>query len=106
MSAHASHRIHANSVAAYRVEEPRLSARAAAILAWVAEHGPHTDREIAYGMGFGENLNAVRPRVTEMLEPPHARLMEVCSRRCPVTGKNVRVVDVRRARWTQPERLS
>jgi hypothetical protein len=106
MSAHAEHRMHENSVAAFREEEPKLSARAAAILEWVRTHGPHTDREIAYGMGFGENLNAVRPRITELMESPHARLMEVCSRRCPKTGKTVRVVDVRRARWKQPELLS
>lgn len=106
MGAHAEHRMHANSLAAHRAEEAKLSKRAAAILAWVRAHGPHTDREIAYGMGFGENLNAVRPRITELMEAPCARLMEVCSRRCPVTGKSVRVVDVNRPRWTQPELLS
>lgn len=98
MSAHAQHRMHEHSLATFREEEPKLSKRAAAIRAWVERHGPHTDREIAYGMGFGENLNAVRPRITEMLEAPGAVLMQVCSRRCPVTGKPVRVVDVNRPR--------
>lgn len=95
---HASHVMHANSIATYREEAPKLKGRAAAILAWIELHGPHTDREIAYGMGFGENLNAVRPRITELLELPHAKLMEVCTVRCPVTRKPVRKVDLRRPR--------
>lgn len=88
--------IHPNSLAAFHSEEPRLSKRASAILAWITEAGPRTDRQIAYGMGFGENLNAVRPRCSELIQA--GLLMEVCSRKCPVTGKTVRVVDVRRAR--------
>lgn len=90
---HLAHRMHDNSVAAYRVEEPKLSARAAAVLAWIVQHGPHTDRQVAYGMGFGENLNAVRPRITELIEL--CKLMEVCSVTCPVTHKTVRKVDIR-----------
>jgi hypothetical protein len=98
MSAHASHEMHRNSLDAYHTEEPKLSKRAAAVLAWVERHGPHTDREIAYGMGFGENLNAVRPRITELLEAPHAKLMDVGDVICPVSKKRVRRVDVRRPR--------
>lgn len=88
--------MHRNSLEAYRTEEPRLSRRGAAVLAWVREHGPHTDREVAYGMGFGENLNAVRPRITELIEL-HI-LMEVGDVVCPVTRKSVRRVDIRRPR--------
>jgi hypothetical protein len=94
---HLTHRMHEHSVAAFRAEEVKLGRRAQAIVAWIEEHGPHTDREIAYGMGFGENLNAVRPRVTELVEE-HKRLMQVCSRVDPVTRKTVRVVDIRRPR--------
>lgn len=94
--AHAAHRMHDNSLATYRSEEVKLSRRAEAVLDWITEHGPHTDRQVAYGMGFGENLNAVRPRITELLEA--ARLMEVGNVRCPVTKKTVRRVDIRRAR--------
>jgi hypothetical protein len=90
---HAAHRMHDNSISAFRAEEPKLSARAAAVLAWITQHGPHTDREIAYGMGFGENLNAVRPRITELIEL--AKLMEVCDVTCPITRKTVRKVDIR-----------
>jgi hypothetical protein len=87
---------HPNSVNAYHAEETKLSKRAEAVLAWITKHGPHTDREIAYGMGFGENLNAVRPRITELLGI--CKLMEVCNRKCPITKKTVRVLDIRRAR--------
>lgn len=88
--------VHQHSIEAYYAEQPKLSKRAAAILEWIYKHGPKTDREVAYGMGFGENLNAVRPRLTELIEAN--KLMEVTSRKCEITGKTVRVVDVRRAR--------
>jgi predicted HTH transcriptional regulator len=89
---HLAHNVHANSLAAYEAEETKLSARAQAVLAWISQHGPHTDREVMKGMGFQEP-NSVRPRITELIDA--GKLMEVCSRRCPVTGKSVRVVDVR-----------
>lgn len=88
--------VHANSVAAYHSEEVKLSTRAEAVYAWVEKHGPHTDREIAYGMGFGENMNAIRPRCSELIDA--GRFIEVCNRKCPVTGKTVRVVDISKPR--------
>lgn len=87
---HASHVMHSNSVEAYHAEESRLSKRARAVLAWVTRHGPMTDRQIAYGMGYGENLNACRPRISELIEDGF--LVEVGNIRCPVTGKTVRKV--------------
>jgi hypothetical protein len=91
--------VHDNSIAAYRSEEPRLSRRAEAVLAWITAHGPHTDREVMEGMGFREP-NSVRPRITELIDA--SKLMEVGNVRCPVTGKTVRRVDIRRPRWVQP----
>lgn len=85
--------VHDNSIQAYRSQEEKLSRRAEAVLEWISIHGPHTDREVAYGMGFGENLNAVRPRITELIDAN--KLMEVCNVKCPVTQKTVRKVDVR-----------
>ena len=87
--------MHQNSLAAYRVEEPRLSKRATAILAWITEAGPRTDRQVMQGMGFTD-MNAVRPRITELIDA-HL-LMEVGDITCPVTGKRVRRVDIRRPR--------
>lgn len=101
--------MHANSLSAYHSEEVKLSKRAEAVLAWIQLHGPHTDREVMQGMGFAEP-NAVRPRITELIDA--GRLMEVGDVRCPVTGKTVRRVDIRRARQaplfsdSQPERQS
>lgn len=92
---HASRRMHDNSLSAYRVEETKLSRRAEAVLAWITQHGPHTDREVMRGMGFSEP-NAVRPRITELIDA--GKLMEVGGIRCPVTGKTVRRVDIRRPR--------
>lgn len=88
--------IHDNSIQAFHEEEPKLSKRAEAIYQWILEHGPRTDREICREMGFGQDMNAVRPRCTELLQA--GRLMEVCNRKCPVTGKRVRVVDISRPR--------
>lgn len=90
--------MHENSVAAYHAEESKLSRRARAILAYITLAGPRTDRQVMQEMGFSEP-NSVRPRITELIEA--GKLMEVCSRRCEITGKSVRVVDIRRPRWQQ-----
>ncbi len=87
--------MHVNSLASYRAEEPKLSRRATAVLQWVSEHGPHTDREVMAGMGFTD-MNSVRPRITELIDA-HL-LMEVGDVVCPTTRKKVRRVDIRRAR--------
>lgn len=87
--------IHTNSIAAYRSESPKLSKRAEAVLEWITEHGPHTDREVMQGMGFPD-MNNVRPRITELVKL--GKLMEVGDVVCPLTRKSVRRVDVRKAR--------
>jgi predicted HTH transcriptional regulator len=87
--------LHANSVAAYVAEQPKLSKRAQTILEWIVIYGPHTDREVMQRMGFVD-MNNVRPRITELVKL--GRLMEVGDVICPVTKKSVRRVDVRRAR--------
>lgn len=92
---HLTHRMHGHSVAAFRAEEVKLGRRAQAIVAWIEKHGPHTDREVAAGMGF-DHRSAVQPRITELIESN--QLMEVGDVACPVTGKRVRRVDIRRPR--------
>jgi hypothetical protein len=87
-----SAQVHPNSIEAYHSQEAKLSARAEAVLAWIRFHGRATDRQVAYGMGFGENLNAVRPRITELIDA--GLLRETHNVRCHVTGKTVRVVDL------------
>ncbi len=84
--------IHAHSIAAFHAEAEHLSARARNVLEYIRRNGPATDRQTAYALGFGENLNAVRPRVTELISA--RRLAEVRSVLCAITGKRVRVVDV------------
>lgn len=87
--------MHENSLAAFREEGSRLTSRALAVLGWVEQFGPATDREVMRGMGFSDP-NAVRPRLTELVQA--GKLMEVCTRKDEKTGKTVRVVDIRRAR--------
>lgn len=83
--------IHEHSVAAYHEELPRLSRRALAILDWVELHGKATDRDVMQGMGFTD-MNCVRPRITEAVDL--GALVEVGEKRCPVTRKSVRIVDL------------
>lgn len=87
--------MHDNSLQAYREEEVKLSRRAQAVLDWITEHGPSTDRQVMWGMGFTD-MNSVRPRITELIDCN--KLMQVCSVTCPITAKTVRKVDVRKAR--------
>jgi len=93
MTGHAVHRMHENSLDAYGAEREKLGQRAQAVLTWVRDHGPATDRDIMRGLGFTEP-NSVRPRCTELVDA--GLLVEISNRRCPVTGKTVRVVDVPR----------
>lgn len=66
----------------------KLSRRQAAILSWLlTRNRPHTDREVAAGMGYPD-MNAVRPRITELLRM--GVLEEVDAVACPVTRKRVR----------------
>lgn len=83
--------IHEHSVAAYYEELPKLSRRAARVLDWVELHPKVTDREVMIGLGYSD-MNAVRPRCTELVDA--GSLVEVGERRCPVTGKTVRVLDL------------
>lgn len=81
--------IHEHSFAAYHAELPKLSRRAVKVIDWIELHGPSTDRDVMIGMGFTD-MNCVRPRITEALD--RGALAEVGERKCPVTGKTVRVV--------------
>lgn len=85
--------MHTNSLSAYHQERPRLSQRAAEVLGAVVAHGPMSDREIMDALGF-RDPNTVRPRVTELIRC--GLLVEHSAVRCPVTGKTVRRVAVRK----------
>lgn len=83
--------IHANSIAAYHQELPRLSKRAQAIIRWLELHPRSTDREVMVGMGFSD-MNCVRPRITEAIEI--GALVEVGEAVCSYTHKKVRLLDL------------
>lgn len=83
--------IHKHSRSAYHIELPRLSRRAAAIIAWLELHPGKTDREVMLGMGFTD-MNSVRPRITEAIDM--GSLVEVGQRVCPMTRRVVRIVDL------------
>lgn len=78
------------SLAAHEAIKPIATGRRAAIRAWLFEHGPATDREIRDGLYPGQDMNMVRPRVTELL---NARgVIEDGRVRDAVTGMTVRRV--------------
>ena len=82
--------IHPNSMAAYVSSRDLRETRRAAIIRFLREHGPATDREVMRGMGF-DDMNAVRPRLTEAIQKNEA--VEVGRPRFDaLTGKTVRVV--------------
>lgn len=85
--------IHEHSIQSFHQElsSSRIGRRAQKIVAWLRLHGPATDREVKDGLGFAD-MNSVRPRITEAVEA--GLILEVSERRCPVTGKTVRVVDL------------
>lgn len=51
-----------------------------------------TAREIAIKMGFGQDMNKVRPRLTELTEKGKIKVVEL--RCCPVTQRRVAVFKV------------
>lgn len=51
-----------------------------------------TAREIALKMGFGEDMNKVRPRLTELEKT--GKIKAVAKRYCPVTQRTVAVFKV------------
>ena len=86
---------HDNSLAAHqRIEQSSaITGRRAAIVAWLRDHGPATDREVAVGLfGSGADLNMVRPRITELLNA--WALYEVDRVRDKITGMTVRRVGI------------
>ena len=86
---------HPNSSASLAGERGngRLGRRAEAVLIYLsASQDPRTDREVATALGF-DDLNAVRPRITELLEL--GLVVETGSIVCPVTGKTVRMTRAR-----------
>jgi predicted HTH transcriptional regulator len=93
------HRMHEHSLEAYRSERHELSARSQSVFDWLKQHGPATDRQVMFGLGFREP-NSVRPRITELIDSGLVR--EVGSTKDQFSGKTVRRVDVIRS----PEQLS
>jgi hypothetical protein len=82
--------IHPNSMAAYAstmVERESLDGR---ILKLMADGKPRTDRQIQRALDHPEPL---RPRVNELLKD--GQLFEVGSTVCDVTGKTVRLTQIR-----------
>lgn len=80
---HATHRMHANSLEAWRGLD--LGKRQAMVLA--CYDGPHTDREVMDMLGTTDP-NRVRPRVTELVKA--GVLVEVGKRK--ENGRAVRLV--------------
>lgn len=91
MIAHLSHNMHENSLKAHAEIADLISGRRGEVYRWIEAHGAATDREVMAGLGY-RDMNACRPRLSELISD--GLLVEVGARRCPVTGKTVRVVGI------------
>jgi predicted ArsR family transcriptional regulator len=81
--------IHPNSITAFASIIELRATREGAILRFLREHGPATDREVMQWLGFTE-ANQTRQRISELVR--EGRVLEVGTRICPVTGRPVRVI--------------
>jgi hypothetical protein len=87
---------HRNSIISFHQEKIsfRITKRAQMILDHLKKRGiPMTARELAQELGFGNDLNSVRPRLTELKEG--GRVYELGDVVCPVTGKKVAMFRVK-----------
>lgn len=91
--------LHTHSREAYRSERQRLTGRRLQVYEFVRQHPNVTDRQVKDGLGFAD-MNAVRPRITELCNPPWNLLEECGEARDRVTGKRVRTV---RERVDEPQ---
>lgn len=80
--------MHHNSRAAHDATVRERAERERLVLAAFDSLGAASDREVARHLGFTD-LNAVRPRITEMVE--RGALLEVAGRKCAITGRTVRI---------------
>ena len=83
--------VHPNSAEAYRSID--LSRRQKEILN-IFDHHPgtdFTDREVLAILGGPQDMNRVRPRITELVNDKEL-LTETGKKRCITTGKTVRTV--------------
>lgn len=76
---------------AHEFVKPLKSTRQADIISAMGDDAL-TAREIALKMGFGEDMNKVRPRLTELVEKGRIKVDGI--RCCPVTHKRVAVFKV------------
>lgn len=84
------HKMHPNSLDAYREEKAKLGDRAQEIITMLeTQSTPISDREIKEKMKFSD-MNMVRPRITELILA--GLVFEVGKHPCETTGKSVRLV--------------
>jgi len=83
--------LHVHSLQAQGAKAGELKGRKAAILAWMRENGPATDRRVRDAMfGDGSDMNMVRPRISELIASWYCH--EIGSIVDDVTGLHVRLV--------------
>lgn len=92
---------HPNSATAYR-DLDKASRCKAILYVYRSSRNPLTDRQVKVVLGLQE-MNMVRPRITEMILEERPRLKEAGTVKCATTGRTVRLVALTRAlkqgRW-------
>lgn len=89
MTKHATHEVHPNSRISFATLD--VAGREALVInAYLLAGVPLTDRAVAERLGLTD-MNGCRPQISRLLD--RARLMEVGSVKCPVTGRPVRTCE-------------
>jgi len=78
--------IQQTSIDAFIEEEHRLGEMEQLVYDGFKRHGPHTDKEMAFLLGFVEG-NKVRPRRNSLVEK--GLIISLGKRKCDITGKTV-----------------
>jgi len=78
-----------NSIDTFIALKDHLSGRSLEVYSYIEKNGQCTEREIKDGLGY-DDMNAVRPRVTEMIES--GLLIEGLKVRDGVTNRPVRTI--------------
>lgn len=94
MTLHAVHNVQQTSVNAYYTEKPKLTGRYKEIMKCYRMHGDMTARECKNRLSL-EDMNQVRPRITELCKKPYEMLEIVGEKLDPVTKKTVSVFGVK-----------
>lgn len=85
--------VHPHSVDSLHSLDNRQNRQEMILVVYKQSAKPLTDRQVKTALGF-EDMNSVRPRITELIDAYPPKLQEVGETQDPVTRKTVRLVTI------------